>query len=503
MSASKQQEEKNQEVAGHTLWNLFGMIAPLAVGLIAPPLLVSHLGLDRVGVLQIVSLLIGYLSVFDLGIGHAQAYLIADARARGQEKMLPDLFQTSLWVILILSVLLGGGLAAASRYVATSYLEVPPELVEEVRLAILFAAGAIPFAILAPCLIATLEAHREFRLISLIRIPTTISYLLAPLVVLPFSPTLPAVVLAMIAGRIIESTAFAVFCLKRIPGTLSGFRFQGSLCKRLLSFGGWMTVTNILLPLMIHGDKFILGAVGLAMVTFYSIPAELIVRILVLPRALVSVLFPNFTEGFAKGQEGLPELTAHSIRLLLGAMVMAGAILIPFGPWGLELWMGPEFRGDSSTVLRWLTFGISFLALAYIPRFLIQSSGKPWITALLCIVEVPIYLTLAFNGVRMGGIVGISIAWTIRCAYHMIALFAFATPQLPGLGTQWKTLLPRLLSGLGSLGLMMAIPDPGGFPWQLIAIPVAAVPLVWFLVFAKEERKLLLTPFFHLRRSKA
>ncbi len=503
MSSDKTHEEKHQEVAGHTLWNLFGMIAPLVVALFAIPLLLKHLGEERFGVLGILGLLIGYLSVFDLGIGHAQAYLIADARARGNENMLPDLFQTSLWVIALLGLVLGGGLALSADYLTHSYLEVPAELNEEVRLAILCAAGAIPFAILAPCLIATLEAHREFRLVNLIRIPTSTSYLLAPLIVLPFSPTLPAVVLAMIAGRILECLAFAVFCLRRIPGTLSGFRFQGRLCKRLLSFGGWMTVTNILLPLMIHGDRFILGTLGLAMVTFYITPAELIVRLLVLPRALVSVLFPNFTEGFAKGHAGLPELTAHSIRLLLGAMVMAGSLLIPFGPWGLEVWLGEEFRLVSGTVLRWLTLGIVFLSLAYIPRFLIQSAGKPWITALLCIVEVPIYLTLAFTGVNLGGVIGIAIAWCIRCGYHMVTLYAVATPQLPGFNAQWKTLFPRLFCGLGMLAGLLAIPDPGGFPWNRLLIPLAAVPLVWFGLFAKEERTLLLTPFAKWIPSKA
>jgi len=503
MSAENAHEGKIKEVAGHTLWNLFGMIAPLVVALFAIPLLVEHLGKDRFGALGILGLLIGYLSVFDLGIGHAQAYLIADARARGREQMLPDLFQTSLWVIALLGIGLGAGLAASSRYLATSYLEVPPDLVEEVQRAIVYAAGAIPFAVLAPCLIATLEAHREFRLVNLIRIPTSASYLLAPLAVLPFSPTLPAVVLAMIAGRILECTAFFVFCVRRIPGTFSGFRFRRSLCRRLLSYGGWMTVTNILLPLMIHGDRFILGALGLAMVTYYITPAELIVRLLVLPRALVSVLFPNFTEGFARGQEGLPELTSHSIRLLLGAMVMAGAILIPFGPWGLEIWLGAEFRDVSGTVLRWLTLGITCLALAYIPRFLIQSSGKPWITAVLCIIEVPIYLSLALYGVRIGGVVGIAIAWCIRCAYHMITLYTFATPRLPGLMHQWRHLLPRLLCGLGFLALLLVLPDEGGFPWNRLVVPIAAVPLVWCVLFAREERTLLLSPFLKRNPSKA
>jgi O-antigen/teichoic acid export membrane protein len=417
--------------------------------------------------------------------------------------MLPDLFQTSLWVIGVLGLLLAGVLWAASDFLTTRYLKVPDELIAEVRLAIRVAACAIPFAILAPCLIATLEAHKEFRLVNLIRIPTSASYLLAPLVVLPFTSALPWVIVAMTAGRLLECTAFLFFCLRRIPGTLHGFRFSPSLCKRLLSYGGWMTVTNLLLPLMIHGDRFILGAMGLAMVTYYMTPAEFIVRLLVLPRALVTVLFPNFTMGFAKDPSGLTSLTSHSIRLLLGALVMGGAILIPLGPYALELWIGPEFRGTSGTVLRWLTLGITFLGLAYIPRFLIQSSGKPFITALLCIVEVPIYLSLAYYGVSRGGVTGIATAWCVRCAYHMVMLYLFATPRLPGFARAWRTLLPRMLLGLGFLGGLLLIPDPEGIPWNRLILPALAVPLVWWGLFAREERQLVLSPLLRILPGKA
>ncbi len=177
MIASDTEHENMNQVAGHTLWNLFGMVTPLVVALFAIPALEDHLGKERFGVLLVISLLIGYLSVFDLGIGQAQAYLIADSRGRKQEHTIPALFQTSLWVILLLSTLLGGLLAFFSENLATRYMEVPLELQQEVRLAILYAAGAIPFAVLAPCLIATLETYQEFKRINLIRIPTSASYL--------------------------------------------------------------------------------------------------------------------------------------------------------------------------------------------------------------------------------------------------------------------------------------------------------------------------------------
>jgi O-antigen/teichoic acid export membrane protein len=256
-----------------------------------------------------------------------------------------------------------------------------------------------------------------------------------------------------------------------------------------------MTVTNILLPFMIHGDRFILGVVGtLAMVTYYITPAELIVRLLVLPRALVTVLFPNFTIGYATDTEGIPQLVSQSLRLLLGALTVGGALLIPFGPYALGLWLGPEFQTESGMVLRWLTIGITFLSLAYIPRFLIQASGKPRVTAILCLCEVPLYLALALYGARHGGATGIAMAWTFRCLVHLISLSSFATPQLPGLRKEWRSLLPRIILSLSLLILLILLPQTKSTIWMQLPVPFLAAAWVWWGVFHEEERNLLLHP---------
>src|SRR5580704_18044702 len=58
-------------LAGNTIWNIVGSIAPLAIGLLVMPSLVRNLGTDRFGVLSLAWTLIGYFSLFDLGLGRA------------------------------------------------------------------------------------------------------------------------------------------------------------------------------------------------------------------------------------------------------------------------------------------------------------------------------------------------------------------------------------------------------------------------------------------------
>ena len=55
----------------NTIWNLSGNAIPLLVGVTAIPLLIKEVGTERFGVLTLLWVIIGYASLFDLGVGRA------------------------------------------------------------------------------------------------------------------------------------------------------------------------------------------------------------------------------------------------------------------------------------------------------------------------------------------------------------------------------------------------------------------------------------------------
>ena len=98
-------------LARNTIWNLVGEGAPLLIAVIAIPVLVHALGTARFGILMIVWLLIGYLSLFDLGVGRALTNLVAQKLGSGEEALLPPLIWTAN--ILMLGVGIVGALILA------------------------------------------------------------------------------------------------------------------------------------------------------------------------------------------------------------------------------------------------------------------------------------------------------------------------------------------------------------------------------------------------------
>src|SRR2546426_7174643 len=70
-----------QPVARHTLYNILGQALPLAVGLVAIPILTRSLGDTRFGLLALMWAIIGYFSLLDLGLGRATTKFVAEALA--------------------------------------------------------------------------------------------------------------------------------------------------------------------------------------------------------------------------------------------------------------------------------------------------------------------------------------------------------------------------------------------------------------------------------------
>ena len=73
-------------LARNTVLNLIGQAGPLAIAIFTMPILIRGLGIDRFGVLTLVWLVIGYFSLFDLGIGRALTKFVAEKLGAGQEE---------------------------------------------------------------------------------------------------------------------------------------------------------------------------------------------------------------------------------------------------------------------------------------------------------------------------------------------------------------------------------------------------------------------------------
>src|ERR1700730_6635751 len=115
--------------ARNTAFNLGGEIAAFCVGIICIPYVIKTLGTDVFGILSIAWMLLGYMSLFDLGLTRATTKFVAEAAGNGEHHQVPALIWTSILFQLLFG-LLGTGLFLMSTHVlATRIFKIPLPLI--------------------------------------------------------------------------------------------------------------------------------------------------------------------------------------------------------------------------------------------------------------------------------------------------------------------------------------------------------------------------------------
>lgn len=412
-------------VARNSLWNFGGQVLPLTVAAVAIPILVHHLGVDRFGVLTLVWILVGYFSLFDLGIGRAVTKLLADRIALRDEHGAAELVWTALGCMLLLGICFGAVLFALAPRLTHWALKIPPALQEETFRCLPWLAVAVPFVTLTCGLRGMLEAQQNFAAVNALRLAFGFTSYLAPLVVLPFSRSLYPIVLALLAVRIISCGLHFLVCRRCVTGFSVSWSWDRTALRGLLGFGSWLTVSNIIGPLMVYLDRFVIGSlVSISAVAYYAAPFDAVTKLWLIPAALSGVLFPAFSEALAvkdhKRATSLYERSIASTFVILFPIILG---IVLFAPEGLRLWLGSEFARRSALTLQVLAIGVFTNSLANMPYTLLQASGRPDLTAKLHLIEVPCYVALLYWGVRVRGIEGAALAWTVRLSAEAGVLF--------------------------------------------------------------------------------
>jgi O-antigen/teichoic acid export membrane protein len=479
-------------LARNAIWNLLGLLLPMAVGVVTVPPLVRGLGVVRFGVLSLAWVVIGYFSLFDLGIGRALTKLVADKLGAKQESSIPPLVWTSMQLMLLLGIF--GSLVALgiSPWLVRRALKIPASLQAETLLTFYLLASSVPLVTLTSGLRGFLEAQQRFRILTLIRIPMSLFSFVGPLLVLPFSHSLVPIMVVLMAGRLVACGAHLLACFSAMPALRRNFALQRSVITPVVRFGGWMTVTNVVGPIMIYMDRFLVSALlSVGMVAYYSVPFDVVTRLLVIPAGLSGVLFPALAVSLAQDRRRTGVLLGRGIKYIFLAVFPIAIAVVTLAPEALRLWLGPSFAQNGSPVLRWLTAGVFVNAVAFGPFILIQSAGRPDLIAKLEVAQVPVYLAGLWLLTTHFGLAGTAFAWTARIVLDTVILF-WCSDRL--FQHEPKFLLKLVLAMAGALTLLWLATIPEALSMKAVFLSVtllAFVVAVWFWVLGSGERVFL------------
>jgi len=449
-------------IVRNTAWNLFGQVAPALAAVFTVPILIHGLGTERFGVLTLIWLVVGYFSIFDLGLGRALTQSLAERLGRNDHESIPPLVWTALGMMACLG-LVGAAVAALAAPALQHGLKMPAALRIETLNAIYLLALSVPLVVSTTGLRGVLEARQRFDLANVVRLASGVFTYVGPVLTLAFSRSLVPITIVLLAGRAATWVAYLVMCLHELPELRRRLAFDPAYVKPLLRVGGWMTVSNVVGPFLVYLDRFLIATIiGAAAVAYYVTPFEIVTRLLMLPWAFAGVLFPLIASTFTPNPQRSARLFSRGMRLIFLTLFPFVLCAIAFAHEGLALWVGESFAAHSDTVLRWLAIGVFMNGIVQVPFATIQAAGRPDLTAKIHLIELPLYVPTLWWMAHRWGIEGAAVAWMLRGGLDLVVQFIVATTLLPArkqaAGVRARTLA---VSGFAASTFVAAALIPG------------------------------------------
>ena len=423
------------------VYNIAGQGIPLLLAVVTIPFVTRGLGPERFGVLALAWTFIGYFTLFDLGFGRSLTQRVAELLGEGREYDVPAIAWTGTLATFFLGIFGTGAILLLADPLVRSVLRIPPELTSESLRALQVLGLSLPIVLSTNAFRAILEAYQRFGLVTLVRAPVGAFMFLGPLMVLPFTTRLDIIVGVIVAVRMLAWVLHGWLCVYVNPALARPKLPRRQGAESLLRMGGWLTVSNIISPVLQYADRFLIGAVvSMSALAYYTTPSEIVVRVLAGPVAIAGVFFPAFATTFKGDPVRTSELFSTSVRTVLLILFPMVVLMFVWAETGLRLWVGPEFAAEGTAVARWLLVGVLFNGLAQVPLALVHGTSRAEITARIHAWEVPFYLLVLWFLLNRFGLPGAAMAWSLRVTVDAALLFLASTRIVPETrGPVWET----------------------------------------------------------------
>jgi O-antigen/teichoic acid export membrane protein len=455
--------------------NFLGLSLPLILGAYSIPLIIARLGIERFGTLTLVWALIGYFSLLDFGISRALTKRVAEL---GDQPGLGEAIRSGLLLLLGLGLFVGLALGGA-YLLAESWGFLRPD--QELRNSAWLMALSMPFVLFGLGQRGVLEGRQRFVAANWGRVILGIAAFGAPIPLLALYPRLDVLVAALVAGRLLTMALQGWACRAEL-GAAWRAPFDRQEMLALLHFGSWMMVSNLVSPLMVFLDRFLVGASpSAASLAYYTTPFEVVTRLLIVPGAVTTSLFPKLAQWGVGDKDSAVQGMVRGMGLMIVLVLPLVLALQLFAADLLQLWLGTEFATQATLPMRILAWGVLFNSLAAFPFAFLQGMGKPRWIALLHLVELPMYLLMLMVFLHQWGIVGVAAAWLIRAAVDGMMLSVLAARYAEAgqnrrvvqiIGCALVVGCIGLLADLGGAGKLMVwlgvCALAAGFGWRIV-----------------------------------
>lgn len=453
-------ESKQRKIG--VILSYISIVASTVIQLLYTPFLIKMLGQSEYGLYSLISSIIGYLTVLDLGFGNAIIVYTAKYRAKKEyqkEQKLHGMFLLIFGIIGAVAGLLGlvlfFNVPTLFGNTMTSYeLEKAKVmmLILSFNLAITF-----PFSIYS----SVISAYEKFTFQKLMSILNTLlkPLFMIPLLFLGYKSIAMTVVITIINIAVMLSNYF--YCRRKLQLKIKFQGFDKKLFLEIFSYSFFIFLGVLVDKANWSIDQFVLGTVsGTIAVSVYSVASQLNTLFVNLSTAVSSVMLPKMSKMVAE-KSSPQQLTAEftkvgRIQYFIIFLMASGLVL--FGKEFIIWWVGKDFVVSYYVALI-LIIPVCFPLVQNLGLSIMQAMNKYKFKSIstfcMAIFNVLISIMLAKKFGAIGSAIGTAISLII-CNIILINIYYAKVIKL-NIMEFWKNILSMTIRFLIPVILILGI----------------------------------------------
>jgi len=438
-------------IARGGLWTIAGQVTGLAAALFATPFTLRLLGPARYGVWALLQSTIAWVGLADLGMSAASTRFAGEAHAHSDAESEACATWTAVWISTSVTAVVAAVVAFFAPQIVTSFLHVGLATRNSAVVALRIVAGGVLISAAMANLNTPLQVRLRYRTVAVVTQGSAVFQVVAtPIALVTLGggvATAAAVSTLSSAGALLAMFAFASTAQPAIRRP----RFSAAVARRLVRFGGSLTLAGIADIPLTTADRILLGHVRSSVqVAYYTVASRLATLASAVPAAAAQPLFPAVIGLNARGDRAaatnLYRQLLQGAFLVLTPMLMVVALVArPF----LAVWAGRAYAAHSTTACIVLLVGVWFQALSWLPLTYLMAIDRARDIARIRLAEIPPYLVLAALLAIHLGVLGAALAWSLRSAADSLIFFLC--------GTRWAKLSISPLTTRRAASLMMPV----------------------------------------------
>jgi len=417
----------SQRILKNSVYSLLGWAAPVIVNILTVPYIVRMLGNDKYGVLILASAIIGYFSILDINLTAGSIRYISEYHAKGDFGKVNQVLSLSLFGYSVIGIIGSILIYYSTDLFLLDWLSIPAGFKNESKTVFHVTAIGFFLNILQSYLSSIPKAIHRFDISAKIESGFGIGLILLTVALLHFGIGLLGIVTLRIIVALVNCITFFVVTKHLIPTACFNTRVSRSIINNIASFSGYSFMSKMAATLGGNTDRLIIGSfINSAAVTLYTVPAQLVNRLMNISLRLAMVIFPVASELGASGKhEQLEAIYIEMTRYLFFLNAALTTFLCLFSHQILQLWMGDVFAHDAYILLIFICLGMFLDSMTNLPSIVNDGLSFPQITGAFSIIRSIFGCLALILGARLYGLLGITLAYAFSSLLFGISFLIY------------------------------------------------------------------------------